>query len=235
MEEIKKQIPIITIDGPSGVGKGTIALILAQKFGLRLLDSGSIYRVLAFGVQKQIDSGALNIEDESAVAQIAKNLIIEFVSTSSGLQIKLDEKDITKNIRTEAIGLLASKIAVYSTVRDALLGKQRDFAQLPGLVADGRDMGTIVFPESPVKLFLTASADARAKRRFYQLQKEDIHANLDQIYDGIVARDERDQNRVVAPLKPADDAYVIDTTTLTIEEVIDLACIYIEKTLSIKS
>lgn len=231
----QKQIPVITIDGPSGVGKGTLALVLAKKFNWHLLDSGSIYRVLAFAVQQQMQSNQLNLENEQAIIEMAQNLPIQFKSTATGLQIQLNQQDITQQIRTEQIGMLASKIAVYPNVRQALLQKQRDFAQFPGLIADGRDMGTIVFPEAPVKLFLDASVEARTKRRFYQLQKLNVHASIDEIYNDIVTRDERDRNRSIAPLKPAEDAYLIDTTALTIDQVIELACNYIELTLSTKS
>lgn len=230
----RKTLPIITIDGPSGVGKGTLASLLSQKYQWHLLDSGSIYRVLAYSVQHNILLNEINIEDENAIAQIAEHLKIQFIPSSEGLKITLDHKEITSQIRSEEIGMLASKIAIFPKVRAALLKTQRLFAKAPGLVADGRDMGTVVFPKAQVKFFLEASAQERAKRRFKQLQKQNICASIERICADIIARDERDLNRAVAPLKPAKEAYLIDTSNLTIEQIFELACHHIEDAFSNK-
>ncbi len=204
-------IPIITIDGPSGVGKGTLAQFLVQKTGFHLLDSGAIYRALAFGILQ--NKVALN--DIEALVTLAQALPVEFIGT----QVIYEQVDISDHIRTEEIAGVASTIAAISNVRDALLARQRAFAVLPGLVADGRDMGTVVFPQASMKLYLTASAKIRAQRRVKQLKSQGVSASIDQITRDIEKRDQRDRNRKAAPLKPADDAIVIDTSTLDIESV----------------
>jgi len=210
------QVPIIAIDGPSGVGKGTLSQKLVEKLGFHFLDSGAIYRALAWGVlQRDLDS-----EDTAAVVALARDLPVRF---DQGC-IWFEDTDITTAIRTEEVAAMASKVAAIPEVREALLARQRDFAQPPGLVADGRDMGTVVFPEAQVKLFLDASAEVRAQRRYNQLINQGIDANIDQIVREIKARDERDRNRAVAPLKPAEDAVIIDTSHLSIDEVVARAC-----------
>lgn len=203
--------PVITIDGPSGVGKGTLAQWLACKTGFHFLDSGAIYRSLAYGV---IEAG-IALDDLPAIIQLAKSLPVEFKATS----ILYNGLDISSKVRNEEVASIASQVASIPQVRAALLQRQQDFAQAPGLIADGRDMGTVVFPDAAVKLYLTASAEIRADRRVNQLKNQGVTANINQITQDIIARDERDSNRKTAPLKPADDAVVIDTSDLNIEGV----------------
>lgn len=206
---------IITIDGPSGVGKGTVAQYLCEKTGFHLLDSGAIYRSLAFGVQKQ----GLMIENLPGLVALAENLPVRFETG----KVFYQDEDITSQIRTEAVAATASKIASIAEVRAALLKRQMDFAQPPGLIADGRDMGTVVFLNAPVKLFLTATAEERAKRRLNQLKNQEVDVNIRQITQDIKERDERDRNRATSPLLPAADALTIDTTHLSISQVCELA------------
>ncbi len=208
-------IPVVTIDGPSGVGKGTISLRVAEQIGWHILDSGSLYRLTAL---KAKQSG-ISPENEDKIAELARNLSVEYRQQGDSLQILLDGEVVGDTIRTEEIGNLASQIAAIPTVREALLQRQRDFARPPGLVADGRDMGTVVFPEAGAKIFLTASAEERAKRRYKQLIEKGIDANLHDLVIELTERDERDAKRRVAPLVAADDAVTIDTTQLTIDEV----------------
>ena len=219
MTDIKTK-KIVTVDGPSGSGKGAISRLLAQSLGWDLLDSGALYRLVA------LRSKRLNIKhtDMQALFEIAANLPVVFSTESEGgeTQVLLDGKDVSLAIREEAIGERASKIAVLPEVRQALLQRQRDFATEQGLVADGRDMGTVVFPEAALKLYLTASAQARAERRLKQLEEKGISAKIDGLYSGILARDERDASRSSSPLKPADDAIQIDTTNIGIEEVMGI-------------
>lgn len=217
---------IITIDGPSGSGKGTLAVRLAEHYGYKLLDSGAIYRLLGLALFKQ---GLLEqLEQRLAECEhIAQHLNIEFKSTTNGVLAYLDGEDVSQTIRTEQVGEYASKVAVMPTLRSALLQRQKDFAQGVGLVADGRDMGTVVFPNAQAKIFLTASAQARAERRVKQLQNMQQNVNIDDILSQIQARDKRDMERVVAPTKPADDAYMIDSSNLTIDEVFGLMVQYI--------
>ncbi|BCN93351.1 cytidylate kinase [Thiomicrorhabdus immobilis] len=204
-------VPVITIDGPSGVGKGTLAQYLTCKTGFHLLDSGAIYRALAFGAVKN----AIALDDVPGLVKLAETLPVEFKATS----ILYEGEDVTSKVRTEEVAGVASTVAVIPEVRAALLQRQKDFAELPGLVADGRDMGTVVFPASPVKLYLTASAEVRAERRVKQLKNQGIDANIAQITQDIKERDERDTGRKTAPLRPAEDAIVIDTSDLDIQEV----------------
>ena len=203
--------PIITIDGPSGVGKGTLAQWVACKTGFHFLDSGAIYRSLAYGVMQD----KIAVDDLESIIALAKTLPVEFKATS----ILYANEDITSKVRTEEVAAIASQVAPIPEVREALLQRQKDFAQMPGLVADGRDMGTVVFPDAPVKLYLTASAEIRAERRVKQLKNQGNGANIAQIIQDIKERDERDSNRKTAPLKPADDAHLIDTSNLDIDEV----------------
>jgi cytidylate kinase len=211
-------IPVLAIDGPSGVGKGTVARIMAQKLGWHLLDSGAIYRAFALAV----DARNINVTDESALVEVANNLDLEFkTETDSELvSVYLDGQDVSKVLRTEQTGEMASKIASIGVVRAALLKRQQAFAKAPGLVADGRDMGTVVFADAPFKVFLTASAQERANRRLKQLQKQGSEGIISQILADVVARDERDSSRKHSPLKPAKDALIIDTTELSIDKVI---------------
>jgi len=209
-------IPVLTIDGPSGAGKGTVSRAVAKKLGWNYLDSGSIYRSLAISaLDKQVD-----LTDEAAIAQIAREMQLAF-ECSDILTVKLDGIDITHRLPTEETGAAASIIAAYPEVRAVLLQKQKDFRQLPGLVADGRDMGTVVFSEAPFKVFLTASAEERGKRRFKQLKEKGIDANLNQITREIELRDRRDSERKAAPLSMAEDALYLDSSALSIDEVIN--------------
>ncbi|MEO1916795.1 MAG: (d)CMP kinase, partial [Candidatus Thioglobus sp.] len=211
-------IPVLAIDGPSGVGKGTVARIMAQKLGWHLLDSGAIYRAFALAV----DARNIDVTDESALVEVANNLDLAFkTETDSELvSVYLDGQDVSKVLRTEQTGEMASKIASIGVVRAALLKRQQAFAKAPGLVADGRDMGTVVFADAPFKVFLTASAQERANRRLKQLQNQGSEGIISQILADVVARDERDSSRKHSPLKPAKDALIIDTTELSIDEVI---------------
>ncbi len=209
---------ILTIDGPSGVGKGTVARIMAQKLGWHLLDSGAIYRAFALAV----DARGIGIGNEDTLEKIAQTLDLTFKTEEGSelVSVFLNGKDVSKILRTEKTGEMASKIASIGVVRAALLKRQQDFAQTPGLVADGRDMGTVVFVDAPFKVFLTASAQERSKRRLKQLQAQGAMGIISQILAEVVARDERDCSRKNAPLKPADDALIIDTTELSIDEVL---------------
>lgn len=213
-----KSIPVITLDGPSGTGKGTICHMLANHLDWHVLDSGCIYRVLAYAVKKN----AVNFDDISGIVKLAYGLDIRF-ETDPHLKstVILDNEDVFEQIRSEECGQDASKIAVVPEIRDALLARQRAFAILPGLVTDGRDMGTVVFPEAILKIYLYASAEARAERRFFQLKENGINVSLAQVVDELAKRDARDMGRQYAPLKPANDAFQLDTTGLTIVQVFD--------------
>ena len=220
---------IITVDGPSGAGKGTLCYALAEKLGYALLDSGAIYRVTALAaLQRKTD-----LTNESALAELARHLDIQFIPQNGEVNILLAGMNVSHLIRTQEAADAASKVAVFPEVRSALLQLQQDFAKNDGLIADGRDMGTVVFPNAQVKLFLDASAEERAKRRYKQLQNKGINGNFEQILAEIKERDFRDRNREVAPLKPADDALLLDSTTLNIGEVIDRALAYIQEKVSV--
>lgn len=207
-------IPVLTIDGPSGSGKGTIAAAVADRLGWHILDSGALYRLAGFSA----DNKSIDFND---IEQLVDNTLDMDVSFEHEA-VLLDGVDVSKQIRTETTGNLASKIAVIPEIRSALLQWQRDYVKEPGLVADGRDMGTVVFPEADVKIFLDASAEVRAKRRYKQLIEKGLSANLADLVSEIQERDERDRNRSVAPLCAADDAVVIDSSDMTIPEVVDL-------------
>ena len=206
---------VATIDGPSGSGKGTIAALLARELGWELLDSGALYRVTALAAMNQ----QVDFADADALALVAAGLDVQFLPAEDGLVILLAGERVGNSLRTEEVGAMASQVAALPAVRAALLQRQRDFARRPGLVADGRDMGTVVFPDAALKVFLTASAEERAKRRFEQLHQKGINASFDRLLADIQARDERDSQRAVAPLKPADDAIILDSTQMTIQEV----------------
>lgn len=214
---------IVTVDGPSGAGKGTLCYALAEKLGFALLDSGAIYRVLALAALKS----AIDLDDESGLAALARGLDVRFLPVDGAVRVLLGGEDVSASIRTQAVAEAASRVAVFPAVRAALLQLQREFAQDSGLIADGRDMGTVVFPAAAAKLFLDASVEARAKRRYKQLQSQGIDGNFAQILAEVKARDERDRNRAVAPLKPAEDALVLDSTALSIDEVVKQALDYI--------
>lgn len=211
-----KQPPVITIDGPSGSGKGTIARRVAGALGWRLLDSGSLYRLVALRAAQlgQMDAA------EQDIAAIATTLKARFDTDSAGNeQIWLGDTEVSGELRTEDCGRMASRVAALPGVREALLGLQKAFRQAPGLVADGRDMGTNVFPDATLKVFLTASAEERAKRRYKQLNDKGIDVSLSALSRDIDERDRRDSSRSVAPLRPAEDARLLDSSNLTIDEV----------------
>lgn len=207
---------VITMDGPSGVGKGTIAQLLAQRLGYHMLDSGAIYRLAALAsIQRQVQA-----DDSQGLVRLATQLDIQFRPDAGGLvRVFLNDCDVTSRIREEDIASRASKIAVVEPLRAALLQRQRDFARPPGLVADGRDMGTVVFPDAPAKFFLTASAQIRARRRCDQLEQAGAVGEYDVVLKEIEERDFRDANRAIAPLRAAQGAFVIDTSTKSIKEV----------------
>ena len=211
-------IPVLTLDGPSGVGKGTVASIIAQKLDWHLLDSGAIYRAFAI-VARDND---IKIDDIDGLLKLANNFDISFKLNSNHepLNVYLNNAEVSSELRTEKTAALASQFAKIKSLRKTLLVKQRQFKKLPGLVADGRDMGTVVFPDAPFKVFLTAEVEERAKRRLKQLQETGIAGNISHTLAEVQKRDERDVNRQHSPLKPAKDALVIDTTNLTINEVI---------------
>lgn len=216
---MKTQAPVITIDGPSGSGKGTVAGLLAKRLGWNLLDSGALYRLLAFAARNH----GVDLTNEESLKVLAAHLDVQFESGTQGQEqrIILEGEDVTHSIRNEQIGSGASQVASLPAVRDALLQRQRAFQEEPGLVADGRDMGTVVFPAAPLKIFLTASAEERARRRYLQLKGKGDDVSLSSLLDEISARDERDTQRAVAPLKPAQDAIQLDSTELSIEQVLE--------------
>jgi cytidylate kinase len=213
-----KPAPVLTIDGPSGSGKGTISRAVAQRLGWHYLDSGAIYRA----VGQEAAWEGIDLSDPDAVAACAARTEIRFVNQGAGEpHVLVNGKDATRALHTESAGAVASAIAAYPSVRAELVQLQLRFRQKPGLVADGRDMGTIIFPDAEYKVFLTASASERAKRRYKQLKDKGVSVNLDSLLHEITARDERDAGRAVAPLKPAADAVILDSTGMPITEVIE--------------
>jgi cytidylate kinase len=221
--------PVITIDGPSGAGKGTLCKAMAESLQWHLLDSGAIYRVLALAaLHHQVD-----IESEEALVPMAAHLDVRFLSVDGEMQVVLEGEDVTGEIRTQEVSNTASRVAAFPRVREALLRRQRAFREEPGLIADGRDMGTVVFPDAPVKIFLDASSEERAHRRMLQLQEKGFNVNFDRLLSEIRERDDRDRNRAIAPLVPATDALVLDSTSMSIEQVIEKALDYAKRKLGI--
>ncbi len=213
---VDEAVPVITVDGPSGSGKGTISQLLAQHLQWNFLDSGALYRLVALAASRR----GIGPDQADALAQLAEALEVSF-EPSAALEavVWLQGEDVSRAIRDESIGVMASRVAAHPVVRKALLSLQRSFAERPGLVADGRDMGTAVFPDAVLKVFLTASAEERAARRYKQLKDKGEDVSLAPLLADIKARDERDSQRSASPLKPAADAMVLDSTRLTIEEV----------------
>lgn len=211
--------PVITLDGPGGAGKGTVSRLLAQQLGWHLLDSGALYRLVGLAA----DHHGVALDNEAALAVLAEHLDVQFlVSKEELVQVVLEGEDVSQQLRTEKVGAWASQVAALPEVRTALLARQRAFRDQPGLICDGRDMGTVVFPDAPLKIYLTADAEERARRRLEQLRAKGITASLADLKKDILERDARDMNRQTAPLRPAEDAVQVDSTALSITEVVDL-------------
>jgi len=204
--------PVIAIDGPSASGKGTVAAEVARALGFRYLDSGALYRLVALAAQ----NAAIDLDDEEALAKVAGGMEVEFRNGTTWL----DRRDVTAALRSEDVGTAASRVAAKSRVRQALLARQRGFRTPPGLVADGRDMGSVVFPDAPLKVFLTAGVDTRAERRHKQLMEKGMYAKIGDVVEELRRRDERDTSRPVAPLKHYPDAFFLDTTGLTVDQAV---------------
>ncbi len=210
------QAPVITIDGPGGSGKGTVSLRLAELLGWHLLDSGALYRLVAVAALQE----QLPLEDEVRLGHLAASLDAGFTVTNREIKVMLNGQDVSQQLRSEEVSALSSRLAALKEVRAALVDRQRAFRQHPGLVADGRDMGTVIFPDAPLKIYLTASVEVRARRRYKQLKEKGESVNLPRLFREIEERDRRDQNRPVAPLRPAFDSHIIDSSELSVDEVL---------------
>ena len=223
-------MPVITVDGPSGSGKGTVCRLLAEKLGWDVLDSGAIYRVLSLAALHH----QIALDNEEALVPLAANLDVQFLidSDTNAGKIILEGEDVTTTIRNEEVGAAASKVAALPRVREALLRRQRAFRTENGLIADGRDMGTVVFPDAPLKIFLTASAEERARRRFVELNERGLDVTLSGLLQDIQARDDRDMDRAVAPLVPAEDAIELDTSELNAQQVFDKVITLLDASIS---
>lgn len=229
-----EHINIITVDGPSGAGKGTLTQMLAEHLHWHILDSGALYRILGVACDLEgidLASQSLDSKIEMLITEVAQSMLIDFKVNNESKQVEayLNGDNLGNSIRTDEAGQAASKVATISSVREALLDKQKAFAQAPGLVADGRDMGTVVFPTATAKIFLTASAECRAERRYQQLIKQGVGANMRALLKSIQTRDERDRTRPVAPLVPAADAFVVDSSNMSIDDVFQQAIDFVEE------
>jgi cytidylate kinase len=213
--------PVVTIDGPGGSGKGTLSSLVAAELGWHLLDSGALYRIVAAMARRQ----ANDLTDEKSLVAMIPNLQIAF----DGDRVDVNGDDLSEEIRTGEAGVAASQVAALAEVRDSILTLQKSFQRAPGLVADGRDMGTVIFPQAATKIFLDASAEVRANRRYKQLKNKGLSVNLRDLLEQIQERDARDRGRAVAPLKPAADALIIDSTQMTIEEVLQMIMAEVSK------
>lgn len=210
--------PVITIDGASGTGKGTVSQLLAARLGWNFLDSGALYRVLALAAKNH----SVALDNEKALEVLGEHLDVQFIANpDKSPKIILESEDITSTIRTEEVGNMASVIAALPAVRASLLSRQRAFREAPGLITDGRDMGTVVFPDAEIKFFLTASPEVRAERRFKQLKQQGLDVNLGSLLEELRQRDKRDSERPIAPLRPAEDAIIVDTDHLTVLQVVE--------------
>lgn len=222
--------PVLTIDGPSGAGKGTIAARLGRELAWNVLDSGAVYRSVALAALQQ----DIDIEDTAGLRTLCKDLDLDFTAGETGIEAALDGRPLGDALRAEEVGVMSSKVAAVPEVRAALLDLQRSFRKPPGLVADGRDMGTVVFPEAPIKVFLTASVEERARRRYKQLKDNGESVTFDRLFRDLEARDRRDRERTVSPTLPASDAVIVDSTDLTPDEVVAQVVSLVRRVLSLE-